>query len=123
MPTSNDHLFTTLADLVDLGTRVKGVTDSAIKSASIANGVISLFRTADGSGTAAFTLNLPDEAFLDQQNSAFVPSFAWSAATYPGSTDPNLDGKPVLVLALKTQPTGGGAAVISYQFIDISCFK
>ena len=45
--------------------------------------------------------NLPSEQFLDLTKTTYVDSFTWSSTTYPNSTNPNLDGKPVLVLALK----------------------
>ena len=38
----------------------------------------------------------------------------WSDATYPGSTNPNLDGKPVMVLAVK-----GDGTNVSYSFLDM----
>ena len=45
--------------------------------------------------------NLPADQFLDLSKTTYVDNFTWSATTYPNSTNPNLDGKPVLVLALK----------------------
>lgn len=44
---------------------------------------------------------LPAEQFLDLSKTVYVDNFTWSATTYPNSTNPNLNGKPVLVLALK----------------------
>lgn len=38
--------------------------------------------------------------FFDVTKSGVVEKFAWSAAAYPGTTDPSLDGKPVVVFAL-----------------------
>ena len=68
--------------------------------------------TADDA--ADFTVNLPAEYFLDQAKTVFVPNFAWSAETYPASTDPTLDGQPVLVLAVK-----GSDNTVTYSFISM----
>lgn len=43
---------------------------------------------------------IPADQFLDLNKTEFVNPFTWSSVLYPGSIDPNLDGKPVLVLAL-----------------------
>lgn len=51
--------------------------------------------------------------FLDQAKTTFVQEFAWSDTAYEGSTDPNLEGKPVFVLAVK------GEDSIAYSFIDL----
>lgn len=61
-----------------------------------------------------FTINLPEEYFLDQTKTIFVNSFVWSDAAYPGSADPSLDGQPVLVLAVK-----GSDGSVNYSFISM----
>lgn len=86
---------------------------AAIKSAEYADNKISLYTTADKSGTAAIELDLPEEMFLDQTKTTLVDEFAWNNTTYPGSTDPDLDGKPVLVLAVK------GDKTVNYSFIAL----
>lgn len=58
--------------------------------------------------------NLPAEQFLDLTKTKFVNSFAWSTATYPGSTNPSLEGKPVLVLALKDEKDN-----VKYSFLNM----
>ena len=58
---------------------------------------------------------LPSDQFLDQAKTKFEYNFAFSSETYPGATNPNLDGKAVLVLGVK----GQGSAV-SYSFLDLS---
>lgn len=58
---------------------------------------------------------LPVEKFLDQTKTAFVSSFSFSASTYPGATNPNLDGKPVMVLAVK-----GNDGSTSYSFLNMA---
>ncbi len=45
--------------------------------------------------------NLPEEIYLRSIGTTFVPNFTWSALTYPNSINPNLNGKPVLVLHIK----------------------
>ena len=62
---------------------------------------------------------LPTEMFLDQAHTAFVPNFTFAQATYTGATDPNLNGKPVLVLAVKGIENDGTES-ITYSFLDVS---
>lgn len=45
--------------------------------------------------------NLPEEIYLRSIGTTFAPDFTWSALAYPNSTNPNLNGKPVLVLHIK----------------------
>lgn len=90
------------------------VKDAAsIKAAEYADNTIKFYTTVDKSGDAVVELNLPEEMFLDQAKTTFVSEFAWSDDEYPGSTDPELDGKPVLVLAVK------GDETVNYSFISI----
>ena len=64
---------------------------------------------------------LPNEMFLDQANTVFVPSFTFNSTTYAGATDPNLNGKPVLVLAVKgIDHKNNNAETITYSFLDVS---
>lgn len=60
-----------------------------------------------------FSFDVASEYFLDQTKTTFVQEFAWSDATYTGSTNPNLDGKPVFVLAVK------GEDSVSYSFVNL----
>lgn len=115
-----------LQALIDFGSGLKTQIDNvatsanaAIKSVSVNNGVISFFTSTDGTGTAVGTVSFPEELVLDQVKTKFEPSFAFSAVTYPGANDPNKDGKPVLVVAVKgTEP--GQTATTTYSFIDFS---
>lgn len=61
-----------------------------------------------------FKINLPEEQFLDQTKTTFVNKFAWSEESYPNSTNPNLDGQPVLILAVK------GDKSINYSFVSMN---
>lgn len=76
---------------------------------------LSFYTNTEHTGAPAFTANLPEEQFLDTANTKFEESFSWSAAKYPGTTDPDLDGKPVLVLVLK-----GDEGATGYGFLDVS---
>ena len=58
---------------------------------------------------------LPKDQFLDLTKTIFVQSFTWSSATYPGSTNPSLEGKPVLVLALKNSSDN----TVAYSFLNM----
>ena len=100
-----------------LANRIKTELDLTIRYMSVDNGTVSFFTTKDGSGTAAFSFNFPTEYFLQQVGTGLVPNFAWSALTYPNSTNPNLDGKTVLVLAVKGDDD---PATVKYTFADVS---
>lgn len=89
----------------------------AFRSLSVNGNRVSFFTTNDASGTPAFYFDYAEEVFLDQSVTSLVDNFAWSAATYPGTTNPNLDGKTVLVLGVKgdkeTNPT------VKYSFVSL----
>ena len=61
-------------------------------------------------------MDFPTEMFLDQTKTEFVPSFAFSETTYPGATDPKLEGKPVMVLAVK----GENPDSCTYSFLSMA---
>lgn len=61
-----------------------------------------------------FTVDFPVEYFLDQARSVLVQNFVWAEEIYPGSTNPNFDGKPVLVLAVK-----GDNNTVTYSFLNL----
>lgn len=61
-----------------------------------------------------FSIDVPTEYFLDQTKTIFVQEFAWSAETYEGSVDPNLEGKPVMVMAVK-----GDDSTVTYSFVNV----
>ena len=66
----------------------------------ISDRTVSFYATSDTTGTALTTITLPSDLRLDQTKTTFVSSFTYSATTYPGATNPNLNGKPVLVLSV-----------------------
>lgn len=104
--------YATKADL-------KKASDSAaaaFKSGKVDGNTVSLYTSEDKSGTAAFTFDFPTEMFLDQAKTEFVAKFKWAEATYPGSTNPSLDGKPVMVLAVK----GENPDSVAYSFLNMA---
>lgn len=118
-----------LGQLQSLATRVKSELttiqadlDKAIQYVGVNGNLISFYTSTDGTGDAAFTVDFPQELFLDQAATKFVPSFAFTAEAYPGATNPALEGKPVMVLAVKGQKTTGGKAdadTTTYSFLDM----
>jgi len=120
MSYTNTNL-TNLGQLKKLATRTKAELDAvkqtlgnALQAATYSDNTLKLFRSTDTTGTPAFSFDLPEEMFLDQNKTEFVGSFAWSAAKYPGSTNPELDGNPVMVLAVKGDETNP-----SFSFLDM----
>lgn len=61
------------------------------------------YKTEDKSDTP-IEVDIPAELlkdwFFDVTKSGVVENFEWSETTYPNTTDPSLDGKPVVVFAL-----------------------
>ncbi len=108
---------TKITDLTtELKTWVNGNESLGIKTALYVNNTLMFYKKPNATVTdvADFTINLPAEQFLDQANTTFVNSFVWSEETYPNSINPNLDGQPVLVLAVK------GETEISYSFVSMN---
>ena len=114
----NENNVARLKHLASLATRVKGELDTTVKYVSVNGSTVSFFKTADGSGTAAFTVDFPEEIFLDQAGTTLVSNFSWSSLAYPNSTNPNLDGKTVLVLAVRGD--NATAPTVKYSFVDVS---
>ena len=112
-----------LGALKEMGQRLKTDIDaaaalaaSAFHSGKVEGNTVSLYTSTDKNGDAAFTFDFPTEMFLDQTKTEFVGKFKWAEATYPGSTDPKLDGKPVMVLAVK----GENPASVTYSFLNMA---
>lgn len=103
--------------VLSLANHIKTELDLTIRYMSVDNGTVSFFTTKDGSGTPAFSFDFPTEFFLSQVGTGIVPNFAWSALTYPNSTNPNLDGKTVFVFAVKGDDN---PATVHYSFADVS---
>lgn len=88
----------------------------ALKTALYNNNTLAFYKKPNATvdDTADFTINLPEEQFLDQTKTTFVNEFAWSEELYSNSTNPNLDTEPVLVLAVK------GDTDVAYSFISMN---
>lgn len=114
---SNTEIDTKITDLTtELKTWVNGDESLGIKTVLYANNILMFYKKPNATITdvADFTIILPAEQFLDQANTTFVNSFIWSEETYPNSINPNLDGQPVLALAVK------GDAETSYSFVSMN---
>ena len=104
-----------LASLKALAERVNTELSTAFKSGKVEGNKVKLFTRPDKTGAAAFEFDFPVEMVLDQAKTAFVPKFTWSLETYPGSEDPGLNGKPVMVLAVK-----GSDGSVTYSFMGMA---
>ena len=104
-----------LASLKALAERVNTELSTVFKSGKVEGNKVKLFTSTDKTGTAAFEFDFPVEMVLDQAKTAFVPKFTWSLETYPGSEDPGLNGKPVMVLAVK-----GSDGSVNYSFMGMA---
>ena len=104
--------------LKEIGQAVAPKINAAIKYVSVANNTVSFFTNSEGTGNAAFSFNFPNELVLDQLGTAYENPFTFSAASYPGATDPDLEGKPVLVIAVK-DTDAAGTVTRSYSFLNL----
>ena len=120
MPEINGQNLATVAHVTTLAQRVKSELDTLdgrkYGDVAIADGQIKFFAKV-GDTTPIKTVDLPEELFLDQVRTTFVPTFVFSNASYPDATNPNLDGKPVLVLAVKGDKTTN--PTLTYSFINL----
>lgn len=105
-------LDTALGNKID---EIATAGSEALKGVKSDGNTIQFYTDQAMEGSATFTIDLPEEYFLDQTKTVFVEAFTWSAETYPGSTNPELDGKPVLVLAVKSQD----GPEVTYSFINL----
>lgn len=113
----NENDVARVKHVLSLATKMKQELDLTIRYMSVENGTVSFFTTKDGSGNPAFSFDFPTEYFLNQVGTGLVSNFTWSAASYPNSTNPNLEGKTVLVLAVKGDDD---PATSYYSFADVS---
>lgn len=93
---------------------------NSLKAAAVDGNTLKFYTTTDTTVAAAYTIDLPAEMFLDAASTTFVSRFAYAAATYPNTTNPNLDGKPVMVLGVKTKSADGKTTTVSYSFLNMS---
>lgn len=100
----------------DIKVWVNSEESLAIKTALYNNNTLTFYKKPNATvdDTADFSINLPEEQFLDQAKTTFVNNFIWSEELYPNSTNPNLDNEPVLVLAVK------GDTDVVYSFVSMN---
>lgn len=110
-----------LRHVAQLAQIVKNNLDSldgkSFKSAAIVGNKLNFYTSDDKSGSPADSIDIPEELFLDQVGTTLVDNFSWSALSYPNSTNPNLNGKTVLVLAVKGDAQ---TPTVKYSFVDLS---
>lgn len=94
--------------------KIEAGDEPSYKAFDFSDNELKLYRTEDKSDTPD-TISFPEERFLDQAKTVFVEDFAWSDTAYPGSYEPapSLDGKPVMVLAVK------GDTDVTYSFVSL----
>lgn len=100
--------------------KIGDAIDGGFKDVKYANSTLYFFDEAAPTDATQYptkavkSVALPEEQFLDQTKTTFVDPFTWSETLYPSSTNPNLDGKPVLVLAVK-----GEGTTVAYSFVNL----
>lgn len=93
--------------------------DAGFKSVGITDSKISFYTNATKTGEPAAAIDLPADMVLDLAKTGMVDSFAWSETTYPGSTDPSLEGKPVLVMAVKADEGTNYSFLNMEKLVDV----
>lgn len=112
--------YVSMANLTKYDGNLKTYIDSektkALKALEVKDNKINFYANPAPTDDTApdFTVDFPTEYLLDQTKTTFVQEFAWSDTTYTGSTDPSLEGKPVLVLAVK-----GEEDEVTYSFVNL----
>ena len=112
--------YVSMANLTKYDGNLKTYIDSektkALKALAVKDNQINFYANPAPTDdtTPDFTVDFPTEYLLDQTKTTFVQEFAWSDTTYTGSTDPSLEGKPVLVLAVK-----GEEDEVTYSFVNL----
>ena len=112
----------------EMATRIKARLDklegggTSIKDVKLVGNVLKFYDATTDTATAAVVreIDLPAEMFIDAVHTNIVQNFSFSTATYPGATNPNLDGKTVFVLAVKTVSNDGLTTTTDYSFVDAS---
>ena len=95
------------AYITEILTELKAWIDTdkniAIKKVLFNNNALSFYKNPNAVDTdePQYKIDLPVERFLDQTQTILIPKFAWSEELYPNSINPNLEEKPVFVLAVK----------------------
>ncbi len=101
--------------------KAQSAADAGFKKGIVDGNTVNFYTDADATSTdtAVFSFDFAAESFLDQAGTTFTSSFTFSTATFgTGTTDPNLDGKPVLTLAVKTVDAQNNET-INYSFLNV----
>ncbi len=120
--------LTRMQAIKDLGDRIKAEIDnlkntgvaSALKKVDVDGNAIKFYTSSDTATEATFSVDLPAEMFLDAASTKFEPNFNFTGGNYTGATNPNLDGKPVLVLGVKTKTNDGKTTTLAYSFLNMA---
>jgi len=112
--------YVTMANLTRYDSNMKAYIDSektkALKGYLKKDNTYNFYNTAEPTeeSVPVVSIDIPTEFFLDQTKTVLVAEFAWSEELYAGSTNPNLDGKPVFVMAVK-----GDDNTVTYSFLNM----
>ena len=89
---------------------------SAFKYTKFEGNAIEFYNTQSitSSSVPTFTIDLPVDWVLDLSQTTLVQNFIWSDELYSNSTNPNLDGLPVLVLAISDNTNA------TYSFLNMN---
>ena len=110
------EILTELKTWIDTGKNI------AIKKVLFKNNALLFFKNPEAIDTdePQYKIDLPIEKFLDQTQTVLVPKFAWTETLYPNSTNPNLEDKPVFVLAVKgVANADDGTDTVTYSFLNM----
>jgi len=123
MPTYNENDAALLKHVASLAAKSSAAINNL--DSKYANAFLSVETALDGksvnfknsAGTVVGTFDFPEELYLAQTGTEIVENFTFSAATYPGATNPNLDGKTVLVLSVRGDKS---TPSVKYSFVDMA---
>ena len=99
---------------------VKTLAVDAFKSGQVEGNTVKFYtdKTPAVDAIPAFSVDFPSEMVLDSAKTTFVDNFNFASGNYTGATDPGLNGKPVLVLAVKTTDAQNNET-INYSFLNM----
>lgn len=110
------EILTELKTWIDTGKNI------AIKKVLFKNNALLFFKNPEAVDTdePQYKIDLPVERFLDQTQTVLVPKFVWTEELYPNSINPNLEDKPVFVLAVKgVANADDGTDTVTYSFLNM----
>ena len=82
-------------------------------------GELELLASKTSTAIQSAVSKIAKETFLELLKTEFIPNFAFNSTTYAGATNPSLDGKPVLVIAVKQiDHNNSNAETITYSFLE-----